>query len=85
MSRRGVFDRVSKAQIRRIGAKVKETKVESTVTITVRVIMFEVEIRIATKTSIGVTIEIEMIGMGPMFLLKIVKLLLGWWRYYGAS
>ena len=66
-----------KAQIRRTGAKVKDTKVGSTVTITVRVIMFEKEITTATTTSTGVTIVIEMIGMGPMFLLKIVKLLLG--------
>ena len=65
-----------KALIRRIGAKVKGTKVGSMVTITVRVIMFEKEITTATTTSTGVTIVIEMIGMGPMFLLKIVKLLL---------
>ena len=77
MSRQGVSNQATKAQIKIIGAKVKGTKVGTMVTITVRVIMFEVEIRIATKTSIGVTIEIEMIGMGPMFLLKIVKLLLG--------
>ena len=74
MSIRGVSDRVPKAQIRRIGAKVKETKVVSMVTITVRVIMFEIEITTATTTSTGVTTVIE---MGPMFLLKIMKLLLG--------
>ena len=50
-----------KALIRRIGAKVKGSKVGTMVTTIVRVIMFEVEIRIATKTSTGVTIEIEMI------------------------
>ena len=53
MSRRGVFDRVPKALIRRIGAKVKGTKVGSMVTITVRVIMFEKEITTATTTSTG--------------------------------
>ena len=47
------------------------------VTTTVRVIMSEMEITTATITSIGVTIVTEMIGMGPMFHLKIVKLLLG--------
>ena len=66
-----------KAQIKRIGAKVKETKVESMVTITVRVIMSEMETTTTTATSTGVTTVTEMIGMGPMSLLKIVKLLLG--------
>ena len=77
MSRRGVSDRVLKAQIKRIGAKVKETKVGSMITIIVRVIMSEMEITTATTTSTGVTMVTEMIGMGPMFLLKILKLLLG--------
>ena len=77
MSIRGVSDQVPKALIRRIGAKVKGTKVGSMMTITVRVIMFEKEITTATTTSKGVTMVIKMIGMGPMFHLKIVKLLLG--------
>ena len=77
MSRRGVSDQAPKAQIRIIGAKVKVTKVETMVTITVRVIMFEIETTTTITTSTGVTMVIEMIGMGPMFLLKIVKLLLG--------
>ena len=77
MSRRRVFDRVPKAQIRRIGTKVKGTKVGSMVTITVRVIMSEKETTTATKTSTGVSTIIEMIGMGPMSLHKILKLLLG--------
>ena len=47
------------------------------VTIIVRVIMSEMETTIATTTSIGVTMVIETIGMDPMFLPKIVKLLLG--------
>ena len=77
MSRRGVSNLVPKAQIRIIGAKFKVTKVGIMVTITVRVIMSEMETITATTTSTGVTMVIEMIGMGPMFLLKIVKLLLG--------
>ena len=77
MSRRGVPDRVPKAQIRRIGAKVKETKVGYMVTITMRVIMSEMETITATTTSTGVTMATKMIGMRPMFLHKIVKLLLG--------
>ena len=39
--------------------------------------MSEMEITTATTNSKGVTMVTEMIGMGPMFLLKIVKLLLG--------
>ena len=66
-----------KAQIRIIGTKVKGTKVGSMVAITVRVIMFEMETTTATTTSTGVSMVTEMIGMGPMSLLKIVKLLLG--------
>ena len=66
-----------KSQIRRILTKFKETKVGTMVTTTVRVLISEMEITTATTTSTGVTMVIEMIGMGPMFLLKIVKLLLG--------
>ena len=66
-----------KAQIRIIGAKVKGTKVGSIVAITVRVNMSENETTAATTTSTRVTTVTEMIGMGPMSLLKIVKLLLG--------
>ena len=55
MNRWGVPDLVPKAQIKRIGAKVKDTKVGSKVTITERVIMSEVEITTAINTSIGVT------------------------------
>ena len=71
MSRRGVSDGVPKAQIMIIGTMDKGTMVGSIVTITVRVIMSE------TTTLTGVTSVTEMIGMGPMSLLKIVKLLLG--------
>ena len=66
-----------KPQIRRIGAKVKETKVGSVVTITMRFIMSEMVISTARTTSTRVTMVTEMLGMGPMFLLKIVKLILG--------
>ena len=44
-----------KAQIRRLGAKVKGTKVASMVTITMMVIMYEMETITATTTSTGVT------------------------------
>ena len=77
MSRWVVSDRVPKAQIRIIGSKVKETKVGTMVTTTVRVIMSEMETTTTTTTLTGVTMLIETTGMGPMSLLKIVKLLLG--------
>ena len=77
MSRRGVSDRAPKAQIKIISAKVKGTKVGTMVTITVRVIMSEMETTTATTTLTGVTVLIETTGMGPMSLLKIVKLILG--------
>ena len=72
-----ISNRMPKVQIRRINTKVKEKKVGTMLIITVRVIMSELEITIATTTSTEVTILTEMIGMGPMFLLKIVKLFLG--------
>ena len=77
MSRRGVSDQAPKAQIRIIGAKVKGTKFETMVTTIVRVIMSKMEATTATTTLTGVTMLIEMTGMGPMSLLKIVKLLFG--------
>ena len=77
MSRRGVSDQEPKAQIRIIGAKVKETNVRTMVTTTVRVAMSEMVTTTATTTSTGVTMVIEMTGVDLMFLLKIVKLLLG--------
>ena len=72
----GVSDQAPKAQIRIIGAKVKGTKVGTMVTTTVRVILFEMETTTATTTSTRVTMVTKMIGMGPMSLFKIVKLLL---------
>ena len=39
--------------------------------------MYEIVNTTATKTSTGVSMITEMIGVGPMFNLKIVKLLLG--------
>ena len=77
MSRRGVSDRAPKAQIRIIGTKVKGTKVRTMVTTTVRVIMSEMETTTAITNSTGVTTVTEVIGMDPMSLLKIVKLLIG--------
>ena len=77
MNRWGVSDQVPKALIRRIGANVKGTKVRTIITITMRVIMSEMQTTTATTTSTGVTMVMEMIGISPMFLLKIVKLLLG--------
>ena len=66
-----------KASIRIIGAKVKEIKVGTMVITTERVIMFEMEITTATITSTGVSMVTVMIGVGPMFHLEIVKLLVG--------
>ena len=77
MSRRGVSDQAPKAQIRIIGAKVKETKVGTMVTTIVRVIISEMETTIAITTSTGVAMVTETTEMDLMFLLKIVKLLLG--------
>ena len=77
MNRWGVYDHVPKALIMRIDAKFKGTKVGTMVTTTVRVIMSEMETTTATTTLTEVTMLIEMTGMGPMSLLKIVKLLLG--------
>ena len=67
----GVFERTPKAPIRRIGAKVKETKVETMVIITARVIMYDMGLTTATTTSTGVTMVTQMIRVDPMFLLKI--------------
>ena len=77
MNRCGVSDQAPKAQIRIIGTKVKGTKVGTMVITIVRVIMSEMETKTATTTLTGVTMLIKAIGMGPMSLLKIVKLLLG--------
>ena len=77
MSRRVFFDQTPKVPIKRIGAKVKEIKVKTMVITTKRVIMSEMGITTATTTSIGVTKVTDMIGVGPMFHLKIGKLLLG--------
>ena len=44
-----------KDQLRRIGVKIKEIKVEIMVTTIVRGTMFEMETTTATKTSTGVT------------------------------
>ena len=77
MNRWGVSDQVPKALIRKISVKVKGTKVETMVTTIVRVIMSKMETTIATTTSTGVAMVTETTEMDLMFLLKIVKLLLG--------
>ena len=77
MIRRGVFDRTPEAQIKRIAAKVRETKVGTMIIIITRVIMSEIGIRTTTTTSTGVTMVTKMVGLDPMFHLKIMKLLLG--------
>ena len=66
-----------KVLVRIIGTKVKGTKVGTMVTTIVRVIMSEMVTTTATTTSTRVTMVIETTGVDPMFLLKIVKLLLG--------
>ena len=77
MSRRGVSDQAPKSQIRIIGTKVKVSKVGTMITTIVRVIMSEMETTTTTTTLTGVTMLIVTTGMGPISLLKIVKLLLG--------
>ena len=73
---RGVDDQTPKAPIRRIGAKVKETKVGTMIIIIVRFIMFEMGITTTTTTSTGVTMVTDLIGVRPIFHLKMVKFLL---------
>ena len=68
------FDQTTKAPI---SAKFKEIKVGTIGITTKKVTMFEIETKTATTTSIRVTMVTEMIGMGPMFHLKIGKFLLG--------
>ena len=66
-----------KAPISIICAKVKSNKV-GTIGITIeRAIMFEMGTTTAITTSTEVTMVTIMIGMRPMFLLKIASLLLG--------
>ena len=66
-----------KAPIRRFCAKVKEKKVKTMVIIKTRVIMSEMGITTRKITSTGVTMVKEMIGVGSIFHLKFLKLLLG--------
>ena len=73
----GIPNQTPKDPIRRIGTKVKEIKVRTMIIITERVIMSEMGITTATTISTGVTMVTEMIGVGPMFHLKIVKLFRG--------
>ena len=76
-SKRGVADKIPEAPIRRTGTEFKEIKVGNMVTTIERVNMFKKETTTATTTSTGVTIVTNMIGVGPMFHLKIEKLILG--------
>ncbi|XP_069151891.1 uncharacterized protein [Solanum lycopersicum] len=57
MNSQGASDQVPKAQIRRVGTQVNETKVGSMVSIAGRVIMSEMETRTATTTSTWVTTQ----------------------------
>ena len=66
-----------KAPIRRISVKVKEIKVGTMRIKIERASMFEMETTTTKKTSTGVTMVTEMIEVGPMFHLKIGKLILG--------
>ena len=76
MSRLGVSDRTPKVPIRIIGTKVKGIKVGTMRIKTKRVTMFDMETTTAKTTSTGVTMVTETIGVGPMFHLKIGKLLI---------
>ena len=77
MSIRVIFDRMPNYEIRRIGTKVKEIKVQTMGITTKKVVMFEMENTTVTTTFSGVIMEKEMIGLGPMLHLKIRKFLLG--------
>ena len=73
MRRWGFFDRTTKAPI---SAKVNEIKFGTIGIPTKKFNLFEIETTTATTTLIRVTMVTEMIGMGPMFHLKIGKFLL---------
>ena len=75
MRKHGVSGGTPKAPIMKIGANVKEIKVETMGITTERVTTFEIYITTATITSTGVTMVTETIGVGHMFHLNIVKLL----------
>ena len=74
---RGIFDRTPKDPIRRIKAKVKEIEVVTMGITTERVTMLEMETTTTTTISTRVTMVSQTIGVGPMFHLKMWKLLLG--------
>ena len=84
MSRHGVSGQTPKAPIRRIGAKIKEIKVKNMVITIERVIMSEMGIYNRDNNFNRGNYGTKMIGVGPIFHLKIGKLLLrmveGVWR-----
>lgn len=66
-----------KDPIRKIGTKVKETKVKIMVTTMERVNMSEMGTTALTKPSSRVTMVIGLIGVVPMFHLKTERMILG--------
>ena len=77
MIRLGVFDQTPKDPTRKIGAKVKGTKVGTMEITTERVTMSEMGTSIATTTITGTAMATETIGLDLMFPLKIGNLVLG--------
>ena len=76
MIRWGVSDQMPKDPTRKIGAKVKETKVGTMEITTERVTMSEMGTSIATTTTTGTTMATETIKLDLMFPLKIGNLVL---------
>ena len=77
MIRRGVSDQMPKDPTRKIGAKVKETKVGTMEITTERVNMFGMKTSITTTATTETTMATETIRLDLMFPLKIGNLVLG--------